>query len=516
MVFNHEARKKNVLKASAAGLINCVVGLALQFGYRMVFLRVLTYAYLGIDRLFADILGLLGLAELGVADAIIFRLYAPISREDTEQVGKLMRFFRRAYHLIALVILILGSIACPFLGHLIRDAGEIPQDTDIHLVFMLLLLQTASTYLFSYKLSLLNADQKQNQTSMLNTLSAVVRYSVQFLILVTTESYTVTLAAGVVVTLLCNWLAGKWVEKQYPQVFRSASELSKQEKGEIYHDSSAILLHKIGATVVTSTDSILLSKLIGLTITGVYANYQMVISGMTGLIGAALGALTPSFGNLHATMNEAERYGVFKKTLFLNFWIAGITTCCLYNLIDDFILLWVKKALFLDELTVLLLCILFYMQNVRRVSISYTMSCELISRDRYRPVVESVMNLFVSILCLKTIGTAGIFLGTIASNLATVFWREPYLLYRYAFRRKLSDYWKLYALNLAVTAGAIWLSARLKDMLWPGRLGVAAWVACGFLCAFIFQILHGLVFFRSNESRYFAGLLRRWIHRKLG
>ncbi len=515
MVFNHEARKKNVLKASAAGLLNCVVGLVLQFGYRMIFLRVLTYAYLGMDRLFADVLGLLGLAELGIAEAIIFRLYEPISRENPEHVGKLMRFYKRAYHLIALAILILGSIACPFLGYLIQDTSEIPKDTNLHLVFMLLLIQTASTYLFSYKLSLLSADQKHNQTNNLNTLIAFARYSVQLLILITTKSYTITLAAGVVVTLLCNWLAGKWVETQYPQVFQSKSDLSKQEKEAIYHDTSAILLHKIGGTVVTSTDSILLSRFVGLTITGVYSNYQMVIAGISSLIASPLGALTPSFGNVHATMKEAERYGVFKKTLFLNLWIAGLTACCLYNLIDDFILLWVKKELFLDERTVLLLCILFYMQTVRGVSILYTLSCGLINRDRFRPAVESVLNIVLSILFIKTIGTAGIFLGTIVSNLATVFWREPYLLYRYAFRQKLGDYWKLYTVNLIVTAGATWLSAQLKGMLWEGCLSAAAWVACGFSCAFVFLILHGLVFFRSEEYRYFAGLLRQWIHRKL-
>ena len=188
MVFNHEARKKNVLKASVSALINCVVNIGLQIVFRMVFLHVLTYEYLGIDRLFADILGLLSLADLGVADAIIFRLYEPISREDTERVGKLMRFFKRAYHLIALLILVLGSIACPFLGHLIQDASEIPKDTNIYLAFMLLLIQTASTYLFSYKVSLLSADQKQNQTNILSTINAFARYSVQLLILITTES----------------------------------------------------------------------------------------------------------------------------------------------------------------------------------------------------------------------------------------------------------------------------------------------------------------------------------------
>ncbi len=509
MAFNHDSRRRNVLKASGAALLSSFAGIVIQLGYRAIFLHILSYEYLGLDRLFADILGLLGLADLGIADAIIVRLYKPISREETGRVGALMHYFRRTYHLIALVILALGALLTPFLRFFIRDAGEIPPDADLTLIFLLLLLQTAATYLFSYKFSLLNADQRQNRTSLFNTLNALVRYSVQLLLLVTTESYTLTLAAGIAVTLLCNWLEGRWVERQYPQVFSGAERLSAQERGEIRRDTAALLMHKLGGTVVASTDSILLSRFIGLAVTGIYANYQMVLAGLSGTLLSLLGALSPTFGNIHATMTEAERYAIFKKTLFLNFWVGGLTVCCLYNLLDDFILLWVKQELFLDPLTVKLLCALFYMQLVRKVSNLYSVSCGLMNRDRFRPVIESALNIAISILALKRIGTAGIFLGTILSNLLTVFWREPYLLYRYAFGQRLGAYWRLYGANLAVTVAAVWLSARLKALLFPGHLGLAAWLACGVLCALVFQSLHTLAFSRTEEFHEVIRLLRR-------
>ena len=50
------------------------------------------------------------------------------------------------------------------------------------------------------------------------------------------------------------------------------------------------------------------------------------------------------------------------------------------------------------------------------------------------------INLIASIFFIKQFGLIGVFLGTLVSNLSTNVWVEPYLLYRYGFKEKLSDY----------------------------------------------------------------------------
>ena len=506
MVFNHDSRKKNILRSSLFGAVSYILTMALGLGYRVFFLRILTVEYLGINGLFSNILSLLGLAELGIADAIIYRLYEPLSTEDTHRVGELMTFFRKTYCLIAAVIFSLGCAVCPFLKGLIRDSGEIPGDTNIYVVYLLLLIQTSSTYLFAYKLSLLNADQKKYQTTAISAINTLVRYTCQILVLQITKSYTVTLASGIIVTITVNWLAGKWVEKKYPHVFNVRSDLSTNEKKDIRKDTAAALLHKIGGTIVTSTDNILLSKFIGLAITGIYSNYALIISGVSGMIGSVLGSLAPSLGNAHVTLDNAARYRIFRRAFFLNLWIAGLCGCCLYNLINDFIVLWLNKNLFLDPLTVFFLCLLFYLESVRSVNISYTMSCGLFTKDRIRPVIESALNIMISIVGLKTIGTAGIFLGTILSNLCTVFWREPYLLYKYAFQQKLRNYWWIYFLNMIMTAGAALISQRLKYLLFGETISIMTWIACGIISVCVYTAIHSLFFFRSDDYRYFIHL----------
>ena len=180
-----------------------------------------------------------------------------------------MSFFKQAYLLIALVITLAGLAITPFLQFLIKDASEIPSDVNLHIVFLLFLLQSASSYLFAYKLTLLIADQKQYLHSIVITSITTIRYIVQLIILIFSKDYTLTLVAGIAVTVILNWVFSMLVSRRYHSVFQVNSKLSKQDRKAIYKDTSAAMLHKIGGTVLSSTDNILLSKYIGLAVTGI-------------------------------------------------------------------------------------------------------------------------------------------------------------------------------------------------------------------------------------------------------
>lgn len=52
------------------------------FFTRVVFTRMLSEGYVGINGLFTDILNILSLSELGVGTAITYALYRPIAEND--------------------------------------------------------------------------------------------------------------------------------------------------------------------------------------------------------------------------------------------------------------------------------------------------------------------------------------------------------------------------------------------------------------------------------------------------
>jgi len=59
------------------------ITILMQFIVRTIFIQTLGKSYLGINGLFSNILSMLSLAELGVGNAILFKLYEPLSKNDT-------------------------------------------------------------------------------------------------------------------------------------------------------------------------------------------------------------------------------------------------------------------------------------------------------------------------------------------------------------------------------------------------------------------------------------------------
>ena len=75
------------------------------------------------------------------------------------------------------------------------------------------------------------------------------------------------------------------------------------------------------------------------------------------------------------------------------------------------------------------------MKGIRKTCLTYKDALGFFKEDKYKPVIESIINLVSSIILAKYLGLLGIFLGTVISTLTTSIWIEPYVLYKYYFKR---------------------------------------------------------------------------------
>ena len=90
-------------------LFNQVLG----FIGRMVFIHYLSAAYLGVNGLFTDVLGMLNLAELGIGTAMIFSLYEPAAKDDKRKLAPLMNLYKILYRVGAGIVLLVGLALMP-------------------------------------------------------------------------------------------------------------------------------------------------------------------------------------------------------------------------------------------------------------------------------------------------------------------------------------------------------------------------------------------------------------------
>lgn len=508
-VFNNYSRTKNALRISAVGVITNILKALFGFGYRRIFLIVLSEVYLGINGLFISILQILSLAELGVTTAIIFRFYEPISRDDVHYVGMLMNFFKRVYLVIAVIILAFGILIMPFIGYLLNDASEVPGDVNLYIVYGLFLANTLSTYLFSYKLTLLTADQKNDVTSVINLIITFITYVVQITVLFVTKNYTLTLAIGTCSILLVNYISSLWVKTKYGEVFRVKEMLPKEERKKIFTDMRSCMYHKVGTTVLTGTDNVVLSKMVSLTATGLYSNYAMIIIQIQNIIGQSLGNFTASVGNARQNIKKEEYYSLYRKMNFAGLWISCVVTVCLYLTIDDFIYIWLGEKFLFDQLTTIVLCVQMYLTISRTTNGAFINADGLFVKDKIRPLIESVLNLILSIILASKFGIVGVFLGTIISSMVTVCIREPLLLYRYSFSRSVWEYWIVYLEFFIVTTVSIILITLLKKNCWHSTPTWLSIIGKGCLSLILINSALIMLFSRTVEFKYFITNIRR-------
>lgn len=508
MKLNTKFQKKNAILSSLSGGAVQISNVVFSFVYRTCFLLVLSKEYLGINGLFSNILQVFSLAELGIGSVIAFRLYDPIKNKDIQHVSALMDFYKTAYHIICGIILVMGLIMLPFLNFFIADTSEIPADVNIRIVYILFVLQSAISYLFIYKQSIAIADQNGYVVSNYNIFLNLLTNSSKILILFLTENFTVTLFTGIVITVLSNYLFSRFITIRYKDVFSQQIKLNKSEKIGILKDTYAMLCHKIGSTVVFSSDNLILSKYIGIKILGIYSNYSLIISSLSTLISKMLSELTPGIGNINITATPEKKLEIYYRLSFLNMWIASFCTVTLWIMINPFIAVWQDETFLLDSIVVLILCVKFFIDTSRAINGTFINSCGLFVKDKIRPLIEVVINLTISIYLVKKIGIAGIFIGTIGSTVLTSWWREPYLLYRHIFKRPILEYAMSYA-KWALSTGVTGVILHMICFNLP--INIWGLIGRGGICAIGINLILIVINFKKIEYQYFKNIIAKTV-----
>ena len=280
--------------------------------------------------------------------------------------------------------------------------------------------------------------------------------------------------------------------------------LDKETKIELFKNTKAMMMHKIGTVVVNSTDNIVLSSFVGLTAVGLYSNYYLVIYALTLITDQLYNSVKSSIGNLYAIEDSNKSYDIFKKLDFLTFWISACCTCCMISLYNPFITIWVGEQYLFSMDIVIAIVINFYLKLMRKSILSFREAAGLFYKDRWKPILESVVNLVVSIILAKKIGTLGVFIGTIVSYVFICIWVEVYVLYRYGFKKSIKIYFKNYFIELTIVIILCLLTFSACYLI--PQAGLVGFVIKVIICFCIPNVILYFVYRNSNEFKYFKKL----------
>lgn len=481
------------------GVVSQAIIMILNFISRSFFIYTLGKEYLGLNGLFANILTVLSLSELGFGTAIIYNLYKPLSEEDYDQTSVLMKFYKKVYFVIGMVINLTGLALLPFLQYIVKFESNV--DINYKLVFIFFLIDTSTTYFFkAYKRSLLEADQKSYILKKYDTIFKSLITIVQIMILLITHNFYSYLMVGIVGKIILNIALSVKVDKEYPLLNEHIEKtLSKRDKKNLFKNVYSLSLYKASTVAVNSTDNIIISSFISTTVVGIYSNYSMVISTINTFLGVIFLPLVASVGNLNVTSDDSRKRDIFDIIYFTTFWLYGICFVCLYFLLNDFIKIWVGGEFILDNLTVLVICTSFLIKGMENPTYIYRMGCGAFNQAKYRPVISAVLNILFSILFVKSLGIAGIFIGTILSRMLTYFIFDPIIVFRDILKLKPVQYYLKYIWYIIVIIIGTMITGYFLQVI--SFNGIGGFILKGVLCFIIVNIVFIIVTFTTKEFK---------------
>ena len=272
-------------------------------------------------------------------------------------------------------------------------------------------------------------------------------------------------------------------------------------------------MHKIGSLVVLSTDNIVISKFVGLTELAKYTNYYMIIDALQSIVSKGLNGVTATIGNLLTDGDKDRAYDVHKKIFFINFWVVSFIVISLYNTLNQFIGLWVGTKYFLNYSAYVMLLFNLYFSAMRGSVERFQEGSGNYRQDRYAPLCEAIINLGTSIFLVRKIGITGVFVGTFISNIMVIFWTKPYVVYKYVFDRKLIEYFKMYFRYLVIAVIPLIVTSYMTKNI-KKNFDVGSFISNCFINIVIINIIYFIIFFRSEEFKYFLNIIIKTVKKK--
>lgn len=395
--------KKNTI----SGIILQVITLICGFILPRAILNTYGSETNGLVNSISQFLQMIAFAELGMGAVLQSALYKPLADKDYNKISEILsagnNFFRKIGLLLLLYVLILCVIFPCFI-----DNNSILYDGA-------LIIAISISYFAQYYFGLvdrlfINAIQKayiQNQiyiiTLLINTIACYILIYTGFSII------SVKLLTSIVF-LLRPFLVRKYIQKNY-KINRKA----RFNANSIPQKWNGIAQH-VAAIVLDSTDTIVLSLLSSLTNVSIYAVYNIVISGIKQLFTTAFGGISALIGDLWANDEIGKLNTYFENTEKLLHFVTLFFWITTYRLIVPFVTLYtsgVRDANYNAPEFAFVICLASILFCYRLSYNSLILAVGHYKQTQMIFIIAASINLFSSIILVKSIGLIGVAIGTL-------------------------------------------------------------------------------------------------------
>jgi len=463
----------------------------------------------GLNAMYLSIIGILSVAELGIGSAISFCMYKPIVEKNHAQVSALYHLFRKLYLMIGGFVLASGLVITPFIKVFAKDYAEL--NVNLYVTFILMLISTVITYLFGAKTALINAYKNNYITSAITYGGIVFQYILQTIVLLFTHSFILYLTCKIAGSVV-QWLVTNIVtRKKYFAITSDRQNVDAETKIGLLRSIKAMFMHKIGNVLVNTVDSVVISSFVGVIALGEYSNYTIILTSVSSIIKLIFVSIISVLGHLYVENNKEISKKYCDLLHYVNFLVGFIFYLGYYAIIDNLIAILFDADLVVEKVISFVITLNGFIQFMRQNVLSFRDATGTFYNDRWKPLIEGVVNIVFSIAFVFKFGVVGVIMATIMTNLLICHIIEPYVLYKNAFQISPKRYYlRNYVMIVVFVVALIALDACLLNFEnWFVGLVVNGFISVGFSAIVGVVTICISKEFRSAVIRFFKEIKSR-------
>ncbi len=355
------------------------------------------------------------IVEAGLGGAVIFSLYKPLADRNVAAISNIVTAAKTLYYrtgVLFSVLVLLLAIIYPLLVS-VTDMGY------AHTAILVAILGANGIldfFVMAKYTTLFTADQRLYVISLANSMQVVLTTLVVY-VLACQQVDIAVLRGAVVILIFFKALAIKLYAGRY---YAYVDYNSRKPDFSALSKRWDVLYLQLLNAVQTATPVVLLTVLArDLKLVSVYVVYNMVITGVNGILGIFMNGLQAGFGEIIAKGERETLQRAYGEFEFMYYNLIGIAYTVTFLSIQPFIRLYTEGITDIDynvPIFAALFVVNALLYSIKTPQGMITLAAGLYKEQRVQITIQGVIPLVLGFLLIPEYGVVGVLISMIASN----------------------------------------------------------------------------------------------------
>lgn len=370
----------------------------------------------------SQFLSVITVMELGMGSVVPSSLYAPLARGESKKISCIYKSATRFYKRIAITFAIYACILSVTYPYIVRT--EFGYCYVVGLILIISISTFVQYYFGCVDILLITADQRGYIRYFAQSIILVISTVICSVMLINRIDIRFVKLVSVLVFFIRPFLIRKYVIKNYTidlSVEIIEDPIKQKKDGIIQH---------IAFFILTNTDVIILTLLSSLKNVSIYSVYFLIVNGIYSLFVAATNGNQARLGKLWAERKGEELRSHLKRYIYLIHVAVSVICGASTLLISPFIGIYTfgsGDGGYVHWWFGVLIVMAYTCIICRLPQLNMIFAAGHYKETKNCFVVTAIINMLLSILCVRKYGLIGVTIGTLLSMAIQEIWMVIYV-----------------------------------------------------------------------------------------